>query len=110
MIKKTTPVESNIPEQVDLLWGMCRRGVSSPLAIVTSLLAAFIIFFSALPRIAEHGKKKKKKFKCNSFSTLHSLKRQYARLLGSDPMPIEADWQGCQAVRHCFLQGGQTPD
>lgn len=60
MIKKTTPVESNIPEQVDLLWRMCRRGVSSPLAIVASLLAAFIIFFSALPRIAEHGKKKKK--------------------------------------------------
>lgn len=57
MMKKKTTIESNIPERVDLLWGMCRRGVSSPLAIVASLLAAFIIFFSALPRIAEHEKK-----------------------------------------------------
>lgn len=57
MIKKRTTIESNIPDRVDLPWGMCRRGISSPLAIVASLLAAFIIFFSALPRIAEHEKK-----------------------------------------------------
>jgi len=57
MIKNRTTGESNIPERVDFLWGMRRRNVSSSSAIVASLLAAFIIFFSALPRITEHGKK-----------------------------------------------------
>lgn len=59
MIKKRRTTECSTPERVALRWGMCRRGVSSPLAIVASLLAASIIFFSALSRIAEHGEKQK---------------------------------------------------
>lgn len=61
MLKKRRTTESSTPGQADLRWGMCRRGVSSPLAIVASLLAACIIFFSALSRIAEHGEKNQNK-------------------------------------------------
>lgn len=38
----------DIPDAVVLLWDLFAIGVSSSFAIVASLLAAFIIFFSAL--------------------------------------------------------------
>lgn len=60
MMEKRRTTESSTPGRADLRRGMCRRGVSSPLAIVASLLAASIIFFSALSKIAEHGEKKPK--------------------------------------------------
>lgn len=38
----------DIPDSIVLLWDLLEIGVSSSFAIVASLLAAFIIFFSAL--------------------------------------------------------------
>lgn len=107
MIKKRRSTESSTPGRADLRCGMCRRGVSSPLAIVASLLAASIIFFSALSRIAEHkGEKKKPKPKTslkviqlyillqgNVTESQRILKGQCARQLSSDLAPKRAAWQ-----------------
>lgn len=85
-MKKRRTRESSTPGRADLRGGTCRRGVSSPLAIVASLLAASIIFFSALSRIAEHREKKKtnkNKFKGNW--TLHLTSKQLLR--------VKEDWK-----------------